>query len=383
MCAKALGGSLLLGSIALCLTTGRVSAGDQANWNKDLARKYLDERAEVWFESFPSAERGEGTGKTSCVSCHTLAPYVLARPVLRRLAGEKEPTKYEKQLLAQTRQRLESWKDLDTPRLQLLYEFNERKKLESWGTEAVLSSFALAFDDSYQGNKSPSESTKTALSILWKTQVADGEQRGSWDWLDFNLEPWESKGGRYFGAVLAAITVGTAPGYYKEGADPELDKKVNLLRAYLRGNSTKQNLYNRICLLWASTKMAGLLSEEERTRIIDEIHSKQQQDGGWRLSSLGEFERSDAVPQETASDGYATGLILHVLQTAGLTKDHSNVKKGLVWLRANQKPSGAWTGSSVNKKREPESDNPAKAHIGKFMWDAATAYAVLALSHSE
>jgi hypothetical protein len=36
---------------------------------------------------------------------------------------------------------------------------------------------------------------------------------------------------------------------------------------------------------------------------------------------------------------------------------------------------------SVNKIRAPESTNPAKAHIGKFMWDAATGYAVLALSH--
>ncbi len=38
-------------------------------------------------------------------------------------------------------------------------------------------------------------------------------------------------------------------------------------------------------------------------------------------------------------------------------------------------PAGAWRGVSVNKKRDPAS------HSGKFMSDAATAYAVLALSH--
>ena len=41
-------------------------------------------------------------------------------------------------------------------------------------------------------------------------------------------------------------------------------------------------------------------------------------------------------------------------------------------------PGGAM---SVNKKRSPESTEPAKANVGKFMWDAATGYAVLAFSH--
>ena len=98
-------GSLLLSTVALFLVVTEVTAGDEATWNKDLAAKYLDERGQAWFESFASAERGEGTGKTSCVSCHTLAPYALARPVLRKVTGEKEPTKYEKQHLAATRKR--------------------------------------------------------------------------------------------------------------------------------------------------------------------------------------------------------------------------------------------------------------------------------------
>jgi hypothetical protein len=57
------------------------------------------------------------------------------------------------------------------------------------------------------------------------------------------------------------------------------------------------------------------------------------------------------------------------------------VSNGLAWLRSNQDPSGAWRALSVNKVRSPESTNVAKANIGKFMWDAATGYAVLALSH--
>ena len=85
--------------------------------------------------------------------------------------------------------------------------------------------------------------------------------------------------------------------------------------------------------------------------------------------------------QLTTPDGYATGLILHVLQVAGLSKENPQVSKGLSWLRSNQDPTGAWRAMSVNKNRSPESTNPAQAHVGKFMSDAATGYAVLALSH--
>ena len=115
--------------------------------------------------------------------------------------------------------------------------------------------------------------------------------------------------------------------------------------------------------------------DQARAVLIDRLLEKQQNDGGWSLSSLGSFVRSDATAQETASDGYATGLVLHVLQTAGVRKDDAKLAKGLAWLKANQLATGEWRSESVNKKRNPTT------HVGKFMSDAATAYAVLALSH--
>src|SRR5262249_13871925 len=162
----------------------------------------------------------------------------------------------------------------------------------------------------------------------------------------FNYEPWESPGGRYYGAAMAAIAVGTAPGYYRPGADATVDGHVALLRSYLRERQGAQNTFNRIWLLWASHNLEGLLAPEERDAAIGELLNSQQADGGWRLASLGEFQRKDETAQASASDGFATGLVLHVLQTVGVQKDNPQVGKGLSWLKANQGGSGAWIASS-------------------------------------
>ena len=69
-------------------------------WNISSARQYLDRRGEEWFK-FGGAHRGQGESTTSCVSCHSLLPYALARPVLRRLSDENVPTKWEQKILDQ------------------------------------------------------------------------------------------------------------------------------------------------------------------------------------------------------------------------------------------------------------------------------------------
>jgi squalene-hopene/tetraprenyl-beta-curcumene cyclase len=347
-------------------------------WNMEQAAKHLDERVRVWF-AFAGADRGLGADKISCISCHSVLPYTLARPALRKLMGLSEPTAWETKIIEQTRRRVAHWGELDSEKYRLFYDFSDKKKKESWGTEAVIDALVLAFDDHYRGRKLPSEATAKAFTNLWQTQAAQGDDKGSWDWLDFGLEPWETSRARYFGATLAALAVGMAPGYQggSDNSDATTGARANveLLRAYLRSKSAGQSLNNRVWLLWASAKLEGLLTPGEQSGVLEAILKKQQPDGGWSLSSLGTISPSNGFVPDANSDGYATGLIMHVLQTAGLDRSDTRIVQGLQWLESHQASTGEWRANSVNKKRDPES------HAGKFMSDAATAYSVLALSH--
>jgi hypothetical protein len=109
--------------------------------------------------------------------------------------------------------------------------------------------------------------------------------------------------------------------------------------------------------------------------LVDEVIRKQHEDGGWSLTELGTWKRRDNTPLETRSDGYATGLVVLVLEESSVNANEKpHIARGLAWLGANQdKTTGAWPAWSLNKNRDPNSD------VGKFMSDAATSYAVLAL----
>jgi squalene-hopene/tetraprenyl-beta-curcumene cyclase len=362
-----------LASILILLVCPIASAGEGlSGWKPDQAARYLDEREKAWF-AFNT--RGQGATKSTCVSCHSVLPYALARPPLRKLLGAESPAEWETRLLSQTRMRVKNWPRLDTEAFRLFYDDSDRKKTESWGTEAVFNSVILSFDDRYQGRFSPSPATTQAFANMWQTQLQKGDSKGAWEWLDFGEAPWGSTESRYFGAALAAIAVGTAPGYYTPGADAETDARVDLLRRYLKAQFQKQSLHDRAWALWAATSVDGVLTNAERQNLIDQLLAMQRGDGGWSLTSLGTWVRNDRTAQDAASDGYATALVLHVLQTAGISKDHAQVAEGLIWLRKNQTDSGAWRSVSLVKKRDPAT------HTGKFMSDAATAFAVLALSH--
>jgi squalene-hopene/tetraprenyl-beta-curcumene cyclase len=341
------------------------------SWDQRAAAAYLDQRADWWME-WPKAARDH---ETFCVSCHTAVPYALSRPALRHGLAEEAPSANERRLLSNVTKRVRLWKEVAP-----FYTDADRgayKTVESRGTESVLNALILASNDAQSGRLS--NDTRTALDNMWAEQQTAGDKAGAWLWLRFANEPWEADDSDFYGATLAAVAAGTAPESYR--TRPEIQNQVKRLRAYLNRKCAAQTTINRVALLWASAESPGLLAPEQQRAIINEVRSKQQADGGWSLSSLvGAWKRADGTPQELKSDGYATGFITFVLQQAGIPREDTQLQQGLAWLVANQnKTEGFWRSYSLNKN-EAHHLSPGTA---RFMNDAATAFAVLALTEPD
>ena len=94
----------------------------------------------------------------------------------------------------------------------------------------------------------------------------------------------------------------------------------------------------------------------------------QRPDGGWAVASLGDWKRGDGKEQDTTtSDGYGTGFVMFVLRRVGMSPADINLKRGVRWLKGNQRQSGRWFTRSLYK------DNK------HYFSHAGSAFAIMAL----
>ena len=371
----------------IVLAADKPDAPPSASWSPEAAARYMDSR-EVWWQSWDRTQKDHGT---LCISCHTQATFGLARPALRNQLHERQPSAQEQIMLASIEKRVRGWRDMQPFYSDALY--GTGKEIESRNAESVLNAIILASYDTPRQNMS--ERTRMAFDNAWALQSKTGPNAGAWVWQDFDYTPWESKESQYHWAALMAVTLGkecrnvrlsrdavvNTPGEESKTycADAKIAANLKLLLDYLRSHYSSQPIVNKVVALWANKYFPGIVASDQKPALIDAITRRQQDDGGWSLSNLGTWERRDKTPLETPSDGYATGLIVLVLEEVTSTsKTNSRVTRGRTWLEANQdKTTGAWPAWSLNKNRDP------KSPIGQFMSDAATSYAVLALEDNQ
>lgn len=344
-----------------------------AAWNPRIAEGYLDSR-EAWWQNWPAAQMDHGT---VCVSCHTVLPYALVQPELRLELGEKVMTAPEQAMLASVQKRVADWSQT-TPYYTDALD-GPGKSQESRATESILNAVILSSYDAVQGHLSPL--TRLAYDQAWALQLKTGEDAGGWRWQNFHQAPWESSESAYQGAAMLAIAVSEAPDNYSGGSS--IRGNLDLLKQYLRRKYDVQPLMSKLYVLWASAQMPGLLSGDQEARLLDEVTSLELSDGGWALSSLDEQSRKHAyldtwrrVTHTGKSDGCATGLVVLAMENTALKRNDKMEQQGLQWLEKHQAKDGSWSAVSLNGPRDVYSD------IGRFMSDAATGYAVLALERA-
>ena len=297
------------------------------------AAEFLDDTATDWL----TAHR--------CGSCHTTYAYLLGRTSLA--AGDPAP---QADIRAFFEMRVAGW---DGPEI-------SDKPL--WDAEVVATAATLAINDAdTSGTLHPR--TKGALDRMWTLQKPDG----SWNWLKCGWPPLEYDD--YYGAVYAAVGVGHAPKEYRDS--PAAAAGIERLRSYLT-KAPAPNRHHRAFLLWASCRIDGLMDSRARERTAKDLLALQRPDGGWSLPSLGSWQRRDgsANPTDAASDGYAIGLVLVVLRESGLPADDA-IKRGVEWLRTNQRASGRWFTRSLNNDKD------------HYITHAGTAFAARALRACE
>ena len=296
------------------------------------AAAFLDETALSW------------TRQHRCGTCHTNYPYLVARPALppSDTAAMAEVRRFFEDRVAH-------WDDSD------------KAAKPRWDAEVVATAAALALNDAATtGRLHPL--TRKALDRTWTLQKSSG----GFDWLKCGWPPYEHDD--YYGAIVAALGAGNAPDGYAQS--PAAQAGLTRLRAYLAANPPP-DLHHATMLLWASTRLDGLMTAEARSATLARLRERQRPDGGWSLPALGHWKRRDGTPNDpqAPSDGYATGLTVFVLRQAGVPASDPAIRRGVAWLRTHQRASGRWFTRSVNND---------KYH---YITHAGTAFAALALHH--
>jgi squalene-hopene/tetraprenyl-beta-curcumene cyclase len=295
------------------------------------AARFLDAAAVNW------------TRERKCATCHTNVPYLFARSAIKDASSEG--TAIVRRFFED---RAAHWDD----------EAKATKPRSD--AEVVVTAVSLAFNDAQTSGKLH-PLTRRALDRMWTVQ----RPNGAWNWPKCAWPPLEHDD--YFGAVFAAVGTAIAPDGYSQTETAQQGLKK--LKEYLN-NMPPPDLHHKAWLLWASTRLDGLLTPSERRETIKNLLALQRDDGGWSLASLGDWKGHDGRENDknAPSDGYGTGLVVYVLRQAGAASKDEAIQRGVRWLNTNQRASGRWFTRSLNTDG---------AH---YITNAGTAFAVLALT---
>ena len=312
----------------------------------EKALAHLDLGSKLWSSS------------RRCIACHTNGSYLQIRPALTRHFGPPAPEAREFYI----------------EQLRSLQSREENKLKESTVPAQVIYLAAGLAEWDANVTKQLSPETSAALKLMLDIQL----ESGTWGTLDC-WPPFESDA--YHEATVAAMAIGTAPGWLAQLTDEKQKAAVERLRNYLKTQKPLHD-YSRVLLLWASSRMPDLVTDSQRQEIVEMIFKQQRADGGWSLRTFATPEawgagnragklRGEPEFANPPSDGHQTGLAIIVLRAAGVDAKDPRIQRGIEWIKVNQRESGRWWTRSLNTD---------KWH---FITYSGTCYPLLALAQCD
>jgi squalene-hopene/tetraprenyl-beta-curcumene cyclase len=294
-----------------------------SEFSVDKALEHLEQGTKAWSSA------------RNCISCHTNGTYMQIRPALTAHFGPPATAQRDFYL-----SQLKSLKAIEPKEL----------KKGTRSAQVIYLAAGLAEWDAHVA-KSLSPETSDALALMLDIQLASG----TWGTLDC-WPPFESDA--YHEATVAAMAIGTAPGWLADLKDEKQKAAVQKLKDYLV-NTPPLHDYSRVLLLWASTRMTDLVSPEQKAKLAEVLWSHQRPDGGWSIRSFAAPEswgggnrakklRDEPDFSNPASDGHQTGLAVLVLRATGVDAKDLRLQRGIEWLKKNQRESGRWWTRSLN-----------------------------------
>jgi len=302
------------------------SAGERtlSPFSPELARDYVEKGALAW------------TMGNKCVACHTNGSYMVLRPMLTPYLGPPQSA-IRDFFVSQLREQLKadpSALQSDIGPAQVVY----------------VAAGLAAWDANVAHRRSPE--TEQALDLMFKLQRDNGAWISNDCWPPFESSAFQL-------ATVAAWAVGTAPGWLGSEKATQRRAPLDRLKTYLRTEPPLQGDYDRTALLWASSKMPGLLDSTATADLEAMVFRHQTPDGGWSIRTFakpeqwGKGNRAEKLKSEPEfvnppSDGHMTGLAIIALRGAGVPANDPRLQRGISWLLHNQRESGRWWTRSLN-----------------------------------
>jgi squalene-hopene/tetraprenyl-beta-curcumene cyclase len=287
------------------------------------AAKYLDDGALAWMRD------------RNCVACHTPGAYMLNRPAITPWLG-----KPEEEVLGRFVAGIQDEPPATRQADGITYYADAER--------AVWRAAGLVQWDRHVNGKL-SDHTDRALRSMLRQQSSHGgwympgEVEIPYVTTDFEL------------TLHAARAIVEAPGWLARLKDAELLGRIGRMKMFLAGIRPR-NDYERALRIGLASFLPELVPRETRESDISMLWAKQHDDGGWCTRDMSDTRNwrtpmSDFVIKlieglpdaaDPRSDPYMTAQAIILLRESGVPANDPRIRKGIAWLKAEQRVGGLW-----------------------------------------